>query len=62
MDCVIRQVAGHVEVYSHSGVFLFSADSTREAMQEPGEEGAKGPFADRRKKPRLARGAARPLC
>lgn len=40
MDCVIRQVAGHVEVYSHSGVFLFSADSTREAMQELREEWA----------------------
>ena len=38
MDCVIRQVAGHVEVYSRSGVFLFSADSTREAMQELREE------------------------
>lgn len=40
MDCVIRQVAGHVEVYSRSGVFLFSADSTREAMQELREEWA----------------------
>lgn len=38
MDCIIRQVAGHVEVYSHSGSFLFSADSVREAMQELRDE------------------------
>ena len=62
MDCVIRQVAGHVEVYSHSGVFLFSADSTREAMQELREEWAQGPFADSTKKARLRRDAAGPLC
>ena len=30
----IRYVGGHVEVYSRSGAFLFSADSVREAMEE----------------------------
>lgn len=29
-----RNVNGHVEVYTRSGNFLFSADSTREAMEE----------------------------
>ena len=30
----IRYVGGHVEVYSNSGAFLFSADTVREAMEE----------------------------
>ncbi len=30
----LRYVGGHVEVYSRTGGFLFSADSLREAMQE----------------------------
>ena len=29
-----RQVAGHIEVYSESGEFLFSADTKAEAMEE----------------------------
>lgn len=33
-DYEIRYVCGHVEVYTCSGSFLFSADSVREAMQE----------------------------
>ena len=31
---IIKQVGGHVEVYSSTGAFLFSADNTREAMEE----------------------------
>ena len=34
MEFEIRMVRGHVEVYDHSGRFLFSADSEREARQE----------------------------
>ena len=34
MEHIIRQVGGHVEVYTAEGVFLFSADNTREAMEE----------------------------
>ncbi len=34
MDCIIRNVGSHVEVYSKNGTFLFSADTTREAMEE----------------------------
>lgn len=30
----MRCVGSHVEVYSSSGVFLFSADTVREAMEE----------------------------
>lgn len=30
----MRYVGSHVEVYSSSGVFLFSADTVREAMEE----------------------------
>lgn len=30
----VRYVGSHVEVYSGSGVFLFSADTVREAMEE----------------------------
>ena len=33
-DIEIRYVGGHVEVYSRSGTFLFSADNVREAMEE----------------------------
>lgn len=29
-----RQVAGHIEVYSESGEFLFSADTMQEAWAE----------------------------
>ena len=32
-----RYVGSHVEVYSGAGVFLFSADTVREAMEELGE-------------------------
>ena len=34
MDWEIRYVGGHVEVYTLSGSFLFSADTAREAMEE----------------------------
>ena len=34
MEYDLRYVGGHVEVYTRSGGFLFSADSMREAMQE----------------------------
>ena len=34
MEFDIRCVRGHVEVYDHSGRFLFSADSEREAREE----------------------------
>lgn len=30
----IRSVGGHVEDYTRGGVFLFSADTVREAMEE----------------------------
>ena len=30
----IRNVQGHIQVYDHKGVFLFSADSEREAREE----------------------------
>ena len=30
----IRSVGGHVEVDTRGGVFLFSADTVREAMEE----------------------------
>ena len=30
----IRSVGGHVEAYTRGGVFLFSADTVREAMEE----------------------------
>lgn len=32
----LRYVGRHVEVYSEAGVFLFSADTVREAMEELG--------------------------
>ncbi len=34
MEYDFRNVNGHVEVYTLHGKFLFSADSTREAMEE----------------------------
>ncbi len=34
MEYDFRNVNGHVEVYTCGGKFLFSADSTREAMAE----------------------------
>lgn len=34
MEYILRDVGGHVEVYSAAGSFLFSADTTREAMEE----------------------------
>ena len=34
MEFDIRFVRGHVEVYDHSGRFLFSADSEWEAREE----------------------------
>lgn len=34
MEYEIRYVGGHVEVYTLSGAFLFSADTAREAMEE----------------------------
>ena len=33
-DFELRYVGSHVEVYTGSGVFLFSADTVREAMEE----------------------------
>lgn len=30
----IRYVAGHIQVYNSEGVFLFSADTEREAREE----------------------------
>lgn len=30
----LRYVGGHVEVYTRSGQFVFSADTAREAMAE----------------------------
>ena len=33
-DFALRYVGSHVEVYTGSGVFLFSADTVREAMEE----------------------------
>ena len=33
-DYELRSVKGHVEVYTRTGVFLFSADTVREAMEE----------------------------
>ena len=35
-DFELRYVGNHVEVYTGSGVFLFSADTVREAMEELG--------------------------
>ena len=34
MEYEIRYVGGHVEVYTLSGAFLFSADTAREAMEK----------------------------
>lgn len=34
MEYEIRFVRGHVEVYDHSGHFLFSADNEWEAIEE----------------------------
>ena len=36
-DFELRYVGNHVEVYTGSGVFLFSADTVREAMEELAE-------------------------
>ena len=33
-DVELRYVGGHVEVYTGTGAFLFSADTLREAMDE----------------------------
>ncbi len=33
-DFEMRYVGSHVEVYTRGGVFLFSADTVREAMEE----------------------------
>ncbi len=33
MQVIIRDVRGHIEVYSLEGSFLFSADSRHEAMR-----------------------------
>jgi hypothetical protein len=30
----IRNIHGHVQVYDHNGIFLFSADNEREAREE----------------------------
>lgn len=35
-DVELRYVGGHVEVYTGTGAFLFSADTLREAMEEAG--------------------------
>lgn len=37
MNCSIEYVNGHIEVYDESGMFLFSADSKREALRELAE-------------------------
>lgn len=34
MNYILKFVSGHVEVYTQSGGFLFSADSQQEAMEE----------------------------
>lgn len=34
MEYILREVCGHVEVYTPAGKFLFSADTVREAMQD----------------------------
>lgn len=34
MEYEFRFVRGHVEVFDHSGRFLFSADTEREAREE----------------------------
>ncbi|MFV0411875.1 MAG: hypothetical protein ACK5L3_01230 [Oscillospiraceae bacterium] len=34
MNYIFKFVSGHVEVYTQSGSFLFSADSQQEAMEE----------------------------
>lgn len=34
MEFEIRFVRGHVEVFDHSGRFLFSADNESEALEE----------------------------
>lgn len=34
MNYEIKNVHGHVEVYTESGEFLFSADNQQEAMEE----------------------------
>lgn len=34
----MRNVGSHIEVYAAGGVFLFSADTVREAMEELEEE------------------------
>lgn len=38
MDVELRHVRGHVEVYTTEGRFLFSADTTGEALRELREE------------------------
>ena len=40
MEYEIRWVYGHVEVYDSAGVFRFSADSEREALEELAETAA----------------------
>ena len=35
----MRNVGSHIEVYTAGGVFLFSADTVREAMEELDEAG-----------------------
>lgn len=30
----LKNVHGHIQVYDHKGIFLFSADSEREAREE----------------------------
>ena len=37
----MRNVGSHIEVYTAGGVFLFSADTVREAMEELEEEAAR---------------------
>ena len=34
----MRNIGSHIEVYTAGGVFLFSADTVREAMEELEEE------------------------
>ena len=46
-DVELRYVRGHVEVYSPEGRFLFSADTTREALEELRESMAEEEVEDR---------------
>lgn len=44
MSVEVRYVRGHVEVFDRYGDFLFSADTTGEAMEELREWESESPF------------------